>query len=193
MTIKFKILEVHPQENSIVVKFYDDIMTEERVQNRTTYSINLPIPTPKGKSLIDFILTKAPIDFFKDMEAVVYSKVDLSDIHSLVDIEHVHTHPMETFLKKKEQVKYTILEFMPDANHAAVKYFTDDDPDGITLMIRLDLVNGEHPDPDQTNTAIMAVAPVMELDKISITKKNPPIVPIHLHHLVKKPHSNTQG
>lgn len=99
MNLKYKIIEVHPQQHSIVVRYYTDIITEEYlaaqvvdgviVRARTDFNIDLPIPVPEGVALDAFISARAPKDWLATQEAVLNPAVDtsLSSLSSLVNVE----------------------------------------------------------------------------------------------------------
>lgn len=186
MTIKFKILEINQNENQIIVKYYDDIVTEDKVENRTTFAINLPIPTPTDKYLDEFILSKAPTQFFIDAEAIVNNGVDLSHIHKYVGKEKSGPNLQKEHIRRLAEIKYEIQEFHPESHAAIVKYFIDDISDAITKIVLLPLINGEHPDEIQTKKFIMGNAPVNELERAIIYKNSPPKIPKHLKPHVKK-------
>lgn len=99
MNLHYKIIEVAPQQHSIVVRFYTDHVTEEMLANqwaedgsilrgRTDYNIDLPIPAPQGAELDAFLQAKARqvAPWLQTMEAVLDPAVDtsLSHIHPLV-------------------------------------------------------------------------------------------------------------
>jgi hypothetical protein len=99
MNLLFKIIEVHPQQHSIVVRFFTDKITEDMLATqrdvdgtilrcRTDYNIDLPIPSPTGDALDELIASKAPRSWLETMEAVQDPSVDtsLSDIASLVGV-----------------------------------------------------------------------------------------------------------
>ena len=82
MQIKYRIIEVHPEIHSIVVRFYTAKVTEEHLaleraergqvtRAKTDYSITLfQVPQPTGQALHDYILKHAPFDFLKLAEAI---------------------------------------------------------------------------------------------------------------------------
>lgn len=81
MNIKFKIIEVHDAEGSVVVRFYTDTITEEMLavqrgpggviqRARTDYNIDLPVPAPEGAALDSFILSHAPRQWLERQEAM---------------------------------------------------------------------------------------------------------------------------
>lgn len=78
--IKYKIVEVDDANNSIVVRFYTDKITEaslaaqwgasgEILRCRTDYSIDLPLPPPTGAELENLILGAAPEEWLAMQEA----------------------------------------------------------------------------------------------------------------------------
>ena len=89
MILKYKIIEVHPNEHSVVVRFYTDKITEESLcvqksedgkilRCRTDYNIELPIPAPTGGELDELISKNAPKAFFAKLEAVLDPKINTS-------------------------------------------------------------------------------------------------------------------
>ncbi len=185
MTIRFKILEANQKENQVIVKYYDDVMTEDKVEDRTTFALNLPIPTPTGKYLEEFVLSKAPTQFFVEAEAVANDAVDFAHVHALVDKEMIGPNPQKERLRKLDKIDYEITEFDPENNVALVRYFTNENPDGVVRQVLLPLINGQHPDEIQTEHYVMGCAPIYELDRIETYKKSPPKVPKHLKKYVK--------
>lgn len=106
--IKYKIVEVNPQEHSIVVRYYTDKITEQMLavdvldgvirRCRTDYSLDLPVPTPTGKVLHDFIAMRAPRDWLFAQEDVLDPAVDtsLSSILPLLNVEVSVDEPANT-------------------------------------------------------------------------------------------------
>jgi len=98
--IKYKIIETNVAAHSIVVRFYTDIITEAMLATdvldnvirrcRTDYSFDLPIPTPAGTALHDFIVARAPVAWLETQEAVLNPDIDtsLSAIIALVGVEN---------------------------------------------------------------------------------------------------------
>lgn len=102
--MRYKIVEVNAAEHSIVVRYYTDAITEESLISqtdgegnilrcRTDSSITLPIPTPTGQALEDFITARAPVAWLQTMEAVKDKAVDtsLASISELVGVEQTFT------------------------------------------------------------------------------------------------------
>lgn len=97
--IKYKIIETNVVEHSIVVRYYTDIITEAMLATdvlnnvirrcRTDYALDLPVPTPAGTALHDFIVARAPTAWLETQEAVLNPNIDtsLSAIIALVGIE----------------------------------------------------------------------------------------------------------
>lgn len=100
--IKFKIIEINPDEHSIVVRFYTEVLKEEDLalqlsdtgqvlRGRTDYSIDLPVPAPIGAELKAFIMSKAPVTWLQKQEAVADANIDtsLSTLSELLGVEMV--------------------------------------------------------------------------------------------------------
>lgn len=109
MVIKYKILEVNESERSIVVRFYTDILTEEKLasfrnadgsaiteqdgsikQCRTDYHINIwQVPTPTGEELHNLILSHAPVAWFELQEKILNPSIDtsMSSLEALINVE----------------------------------------------------------------------------------------------------------
>lgn len=97
--IKYKIIETDTSQHSIVVRYYTDIVTEALLSTdtvdgiirrcRTDYSFDLPVPTPTGTALHDFIVARAPTAWLRTQEDVLNPAIDtsLSGIISLVGVE----------------------------------------------------------------------------------------------------------
>jgi len=97
--IKYKIIETDTSQHSIVVRFYTDIITEAMLatdvldgvirRGRTDYSFDLPVPTPTGTALHDFIVARAPTAWLQTQEDVLNPSVDtsLSAVIPLVGVE----------------------------------------------------------------------------------------------------------
>lgn len=108
MQIKYKIVEVHPQDHIIVARFYTDTMTEESLRStpdsngdgtpvrcRTDVSLSVPIPIPEEEELNKLILASCPVKFFETMEKINDPNIDTS---------------MTTLLQKKNQEMVTDLD-----------------------------------------------------------------------------------
>lgn len=89
MTIKYKIVEVHPEQHCIVVRFYSDVVTEASLMTqcdeagailrcRTDYNIDLPVPAPTGVALEKLISAQAPVAWLTTQESILDPLVDTS-------------------------------------------------------------------------------------------------------------------
>lgn len=100
--IKYKIIEVHPEHHSIVVRFYSDVITEgslatqwsetgEVLRGRTDYNIDLPIPSPEGAALVAFISAHAPVEWLGVQEKLLDPVIDTSmgTLLPMVGVEEV--------------------------------------------------------------------------------------------------------
>ena len=115
MNIKYKIIEVWPDEHQIVVRYTTDLITEESVvlardaddnivRCRTDVPITLPIPTPTGDALDSLIMQNAPVTFLKTKESVLDPNLDtsLSDLESLINVSKTQTYNEEYRLTIEE-------------------------------------------------------------------------------------------
>ena len=115
MNIKYKIIEVWPDEHQIVVRYTTDLITEESVvlardaddnivRCRTDVPITLPIPTPTGDALDSLIMLNAPVTFLKTKESVLDPNLDtsLSDLESLINVSKTQTYNEEYRLTIEE-------------------------------------------------------------------------------------------
>jgi len=109
MDIHYKIVEVNPNEHSIVVRYYTDTLTEEKLsvdpeikhklddgsplRCRTDYFINLPVPAPTGEALQTFIMERAPAQWFDIHDKINDPNVDtsLSALSELIGIKNTIT------------------------------------------------------------------------------------------------------
>lgn len=101
MNLKYKIIEVYPEQHSIVVRFYTDVITESMLavdvldgvirRCRTDFNIDLPFPAPTGDALAELIVSKAPKEWLATQEAVLNPVLDtsLSSVANLVGQEVV--------------------------------------------------------------------------------------------------------
>lgn len=100
MILKYKIVEVYPEQHSIVVRFYTDLITEDSLavqkdeagkvlRGRTDFNLDLPFPAPVGQELDLFISARAPISWLKTQESVLNPLADtsLSDIVAMIGVE----------------------------------------------------------------------------------------------------------
>ena len=122
MKIKFRLLKIDPKEHSIYVRFYTDILTEEILANefdingniirdekghpircRTDFHINIwQTPSPTGEELEKFIISHAPVAWFKLQEDIANPEIntDLSAALALQDQE-IEFEPEDPILSKE--------------------------------------------------------------------------------------------
>jgi hypothetical protein len=85
--MKYKIIETNQADHSIVVRFFTTRTTEAMLatqvdeqgnvlRGRTDYSIDLPVPAPRGAALDAFIMSYAPTAWFERREAVADGVLD---------------------------------------------------------------------------------------------------------------------
>lgn len=123
MKLKYKIIEVHPDQHSIVVRFYTDEISEEKLVSqfnedgsplmtsegniarcRTDYSINIwKVPAPEGQELHDTIVRGAPVDWLKLQGLILDDSVDTS-------MNHIHALKHQEF---EHEIKPVEPNFMP--------------------------------------------------------------------------------
>lgn len=100
MQIKYRIIEVQPEDQLIVVRFWSDVTPESElasevdaegnmVRCRTDVAIGLPIPTPTGADLDTLIMWNCPIAFFEMKAALADPNIDpgLSALAPLVNVD----------------------------------------------------------------------------------------------------------
>lgn len=98
MEIKYKIIELRPDEHSVVVRYYTDACPPEAsaydtlggvLRCRTDFIVPLPIPLPDADVLQRLIMSRAPVDFFATKEKVADPAIDTSmdALKGLVDQE----------------------------------------------------------------------------------------------------------
>lgn len=98
MEINYEIIEKYPQENQIVVRVWSDEVSEEELRGepenrpdgrpvrcRTDMALDLPIPTPSGQALHDFIMVRINIDWLAAKGKIKASDPDID--FSKVDLE----------------------------------------------------------------------------------------------------------
>lgn len=89
MQIKYRIIEVQPADQIIIVRFWSDVAPESELASqvdaegnmlrcRTDMAISLPIPTPTGAALDTLIMRHCPVQFFTMKAAVADAGVDTS-------------------------------------------------------------------------------------------------------------------
>lgn len=87
--IIYKIIETWEDTNTIVVRYYTEIISEEELASdsnknsdgtpircRTDVAITLPFPIPNDEEIEDIILNNAPIDHLDFMEKVKNPNID---------------------------------------------------------------------------------------------------------------------
>jgi len=129
MKIYYKIVSKDEAENSIVVRFYTDIITEEFLasekidgvitRTRTDCNLNLPIPTPTGVDLEEFIVRNANVYWFEMMEKVMNDEVDLSSLASEVGVEKTKVVSVPTPPTKLDIIRFERNRLL---NEADTKY-----------------------------------------------------------------------
>ena len=107
MNLKYKIIEAYPQQHSIVVRYYTDVVTEALLavqvdektgavlRGRTDYHYELPVPTPTGTDLEAFISLRAPREWLATQEAVLNPQFDtaMGGVMPLVGVEQTVVAP----------------------------------------------------------------------------------------------------
>lgn len=110
MNLKYKIVEVWPNDHLIVVRYYTDKLKEKElasfpemrddgspVRCRTDVSISLPIPEPTPDEIDNIIMANAPLESLKRLEMVKDPKIDT-------------TMPSSMALLNKEKKKKVTIE-----------------------------------------------------------------------------------
>ena len=108
MQIYYKIVEVWPQEHSIVVRYFTNTITENElasapgtrpdgtpVRCRTDVSISIPIPEPTEEELRKIILFNCPIEFFKTQEKLKDPEIDTTMSTFQTQLNVVKTSTLE--------------------------------------------------------------------------------------------------
>lgn len=112
MIIKYKILQVYPENHSATVRFYSDHVSEEDLASdlangrenilrmedgsprfcRTDCAVEFPIPMiPAGPELDQYILRWAPVLFIKRIKDIANTYIDTSNSHVPVGVETTMT------------------------------------------------------------------------------------------------------
>lgn len=91
MELKFKILSADSTNNSIVVRYYSSVVTEEVCGGRTDFNISLPVPVPVDQALNDLIVSKAPTWWLQTQETLLATPVSLSNLDSVIGTEQSPT------------------------------------------------------------------------------------------------------
>lgn len=108
MNIKFRILDTHPEEHSISIRYYTDIVNEDYlatsknndgsiirtpegypIRCRTDYNLNIfETPSPSKEDILNNIYRAAPRDWLKMHEDILNPNTDTS-LNVLNDIKKV--------------------------------------------------------------------------------------------------------
>lgn len=106
MHLKYKIVEVWPNDHTIVVRYYSDTISELELMSapglredgtpircRTDVSLSIPIPEPSEEELKKIILFNCPIGFFETQEKIKDPTVNtaMSVSTSLLNVEKTTT------------------------------------------------------------------------------------------------------
>lgn len=99
MNIKYKIISVDPTEHTMIVRFYTDLLTEEKLASvrnadgspaevdedgnilhcRTDMNIAIwQVPAPSGEELDAYIKLHAPVQWFELQEKIHNPEIDTS-------------------------------------------------------------------------------------------------------------------
>lgn len=94
MNIHYRVVEVWPDNHSIVVRYWTDNVTEEYLRAddnrkpdgspwrcRSDVSLTFPIPAPEGEELDKWIKKNAPVAFLETQEKVLDPYTDTSLSH----------------------------------------------------------------------------------------------------------------
>ena len=118
--MKYKIIETNQADHSIVVRFFTTKTTEAMLavqvdeqgniqRGRTDYSIDLPVPAPRGAALDAFIMGHAPTAWFARIEAIQDPGIDTS-LDFLDDLIGVERALPEAALVVDPNVKPTVFQ-----------------------------------------------------------------------------------
>jgi hypothetical protein len=106
MNINYKIVEVHEDSRTMVVRYYTDIVTEndlDVMQNsnsntsparcKTDVSLNIPIPEPTEQELHKIVLKHVPLEALRTFEALKTqsSNTVLSVVYTMKDVIYAKT------------------------------------------------------------------------------------------------------
>lgn len=104
MKINYRILKVDEKEHSIIVRYYTDIITEDKLANswdengiarteegfpivcRTDYNFNIwETPSPTEERIKEIIMNGAPVDWLRLQEQIANNEIDttLSEVKPL--------------------------------------------------------------------------------------------------------------
>ena len=134
--IKYKIIEINPESHCIVVRFFSDALSEMDLATdildgnirrcATDFNLELPVPTPTGADLHNYIVARAPVQFFAIREAVKDHSTDTSmaAIMDTLDVEvtvesdqyyNIINTPNERE-RYKDLIRGVVLEMTQEAN-----------------------------------------------------------------------------
>lgn len=106
MHLKYKIVEVWPNDHTIVVRYYSDTISELELMSapglredgtpircRTDVSLSIPVPEPSEEELKKIILFNCPVGFFETQEKIKDPTVNtaMSVSTSLLNVEKTTT------------------------------------------------------------------------------------------------------
>lgn len=106
MHLKYKIVEVWPNDHTIVVRYYSDTLPESELMSapglredgtpircRTDVSLSIPVPEPSEEELKKIILFNCPVGFFETQEKIKDPTVNtaMSVSTSLLNVEKTTT------------------------------------------------------------------------------------------------------
>lgn len=97
MKINYRILKVDEQEHSIIIRYYTDIITEDKLATswnengiirtsegyplrcRTDYNFNIwETPSPSEERIIEIIMNGAPVNWLHLQEQIANNEIDTS-------------------------------------------------------------------------------------------------------------------
>lgn len=109
MQIKYRIIKIHPEDHSITVRYYTDVLTEDKlavnydtfgniVRNqdgtptncRTDYYINVfKVPSPTPEEIDELAKRSAPVEWLNMQEFIANNSVDTSmtSLQPMINIE----------------------------------------------------------------------------------------------------------
>jgi len=104
INIHYKIIETWPDDHLVVARYWTDVLTEEYlaadqnrypdgtpVRCRSDISISLSVPPETGEELNKRIMSNAPLDWLKKLEAVKDPNTDTNIDHVTALIGQVKT------------------------------------------------------------------------------------------------------
>jgi len=119
--LHYKIIEVWPDDHLIVARYWTDVLSEETlasdanrnpdgtpVRCRTDVAINLSVPPEKGDDLDKLLVSHAPYEWLKKIEAV-------RDPNTDTNMDHVKALVGQTSHKTGDEVSKIVNPITPDA------------------------------------------------------------------------------